>query len=161
MNAIYLGEKTPLTMHSLVSEGANVINNGKKEISKNLRNNTHLPYCPIESSAGYCRAWKEMRIAQSPVINKGLGRGSLGFGEDKKNKEHENQNKCRFYGIIHICPINQLESSAGYCRAWKEIRIAQSPVINKGLGRGSLGFGEENGTKKSQEHKNQNKCRCE
>ncbi|GIY54135.1 hypothetical protein CDAR_71931 [Caerostris darwini] len=29
------------------------------------------------------------------------------------------------------------------------MRIVQSPVIKKGLGRASLGFGEENGTKRA------------
>ncbi|GIY75860.1 hypothetical protein CDAR_576711 [Caerostris darwini] len=128
-----------------------------------------------------------MRTVQSPVINKGLDRGSLGFGEQNRTKEQRaqeskqmqillnnthsqydpigvisrilqgtegNENRpIPIYGITHICPTIQLESSAGYCRAWKEMRVVQSPVINKGLGRGSLGFGEENRTKRAKSTK--------
>ncbi|GIY14081.1 hypothetical protein CEXT_433291 [Caerostris extrusa] len=67
---------------------------------------------------------------QSPVINKGLGRGSLGFGEENGTKEHENQNKSRWHG--------------------RKMRVVQSPVIDKGLGRGSLAFERGEWDKKEQ-----------
>ncbi|GIY14083.1 hypothetical protein CEXT_433301 [Caerostris extrusa] len=55
----------------------------------------------------------------------------------------------QFTEIIQVCPTIQLESSAGYCRAWKGNENRQFPVINKGLVLGSLEFGEENGTKRA------------
>ncbi|GIY14079.1 hypothetical protein CEXT_433281 [Caerostris extrusa] len=72
-----------------------------------------------------------MRITESPVINKELGRGSLGSGEENRTKEQREQQMqiCSYlqfiyintvYGIIHTCPTVQLEPSAGYCLGFGE-----------------------------------------